>query len=248
MIQRQAHLPYEVGTSSCWGLTDFRAHDNYPMRSPMVVADFLASKLAYGASFAEVGTRDGDIITCVSKLAVRVRAVAVEQSPRRCEVLRQRGVVAVQRQVNETSYLEVLPTADVWYYWGITNTNQQMVRWIDRAMRARGRAGTVYLGFDWHYPGDRKDFSTQVLEFRKMNRTARIHRLFFDEQGASREGMETEPAIAPSGMQLPGYLKPFAKRPGAWGVFHLLGVEVGLGQRPLMINSAGATATIRPAL
>jgi hypothetical protein len=43
--------------------------------------------------------------------------------------------------------------------------------------------------------------------------------------------METEPAITSSGMQLPGYLKPFAKRPGAWGVFHLVGVEVGLRHR-----------------
>ena len=193
----------------------------------MVVADFLASKLADGATFAEVGTRDGDVIACVSKLAVGVRAVAVEQSPRRCEVLRQRGVETIERQVNETNYLDVLPTANVWYYWGLPDSNQQMVRWIDRAMRARGRKGTVYLGYDWHYPSDRKDFTSQVLEFRKKNRTARIHRLFFDEQGANREGMEDEPAMTPSGMRLPGYVKPFAKRPGAWGVFHLVGVEVG---------------------
>ena len=100
--------PYAVASSRCLDLPGFRAHDPYPMRSPLVAADFLVDRLEAAAkvapdtaitSYVEVGTRDGDNIACVAQLArqrrIRFRATAVEQSPRRCEALRARAAEAL---------------------------------------------------------------------------------------------------------------------------------------------------------
>ena len=253
--------PYEVGASRCLGLPGFVSHDGYPMRSPLVVADFLVDRLNAAAarsskgssSYAEVGTRDGDNVACVAQLArqsrLRVRATAVEQSPRRCRALRSRAEEqaggrlfdVVEAQVNESSFLSTLPTADVWYYWGMYTTNLQMVRWVDDAMRARGERGTMYLGFDWHYPADRSAMVPQLRALRaaKGNRSVTLRRLYFDES-QGREDIEAPdeppPRVGSAAAEEegtrgrpPSYTHFFAKRPGVWGVFHIVSVRLGLG-------------------
>ena len=152
--------PYEVGSSRCLDLPGYRSHDAYPMRSPLVAADFLVDQLkaatqrqpGRAASYLEVGTRDGDNIACVAQLAqtmdIHAHATAVEQSPRRCAALRSRSAAArsrgaggrfhvVETQVNDST-AHALPTADVYYYWGLPATNLQMIRWMDEAARAHG--------------------------------------------------------------------------------------------------------------
>lgn len=241
------------------------------MRSPLVAADFLVNFLAAVTAgdgirkYAEVGTRDGDNIACVTQLArsrgLSVRAAAVEQSPRRCEALRFRAAAAskhgdgfdvIETQVNTSTYLRAIPTADVYYYWGIAATNFQMVRWIDESSRARGNAGIAFLGFDWHYPADRQAMVPTLLAFRaaKGNTSARVHRLFFDESkghedvepsqdesdtnGATMDELSARRHVSTSERaRPPTYTRPFAKRPGQWGVFHVVSVRVGVGTRPL---------------
>ena len=281
--------PYDATPSRCLSLPGFHAREEYPMRSPLVVADFLVDRLAAAATgaaslrggeqnmsaprrgaprvrYAEIGTRDGDNVACVAQLshtaAFRahggVGVAAVEQSPRRCSVLRARAATAavwggefavVEARVNDSSFLDVLPRADVWYIWVVPEMNADMVRWIDGASRSRGERATVYIGFDWHYPPDRAAMAPQLLRFRKRYRGASLQRLFFDEQGA-REGVGDEggdgdrdegggggggAARAPAAddetrekMRQPSYLRPFARRPGQWGVFHVVGVQVGV--------------------
>ena len=265
--------PYEVsGPSQCLTLPHFRDHDGYPMRSPLVVADFLVEQLQmYGAmhtrtsqagtalrvaQYAEVGTRDGDNVACVAQLARRaglqVVATAIEQSSRRCQALRLRSAAAgdvfnvLETQVNETTHLQMLPTADVYYYWGLASTNIQMTRWIDAAFHAHGASGTFFLGYDWHYPADRSALATHVQALRsiKGNSSVALKRLFFDETHG-REDMDPPPdemwPIGASSSEEPGsprkrppsYTRPFAKRPGRWGVFHVVSVKLGVGTRTI---------------
>lgn len=247
--------PYALAASSCLELTGYRSHDPYPMRSPLVVADFLVDQLAKVSrvkqgearpTFTEIGTRDGDNIACVAQLAasrqVRVRAMAVEQSPRRCDAMRVRADAlspssrfrVVEAQVNQSTYLQALPPADVYYYWGITSTNVQMVRWMDEAARARGVQGTAFLGFDWHYPSDRLAMAPTLLALRaaKGNGSATVHRLFFDESEGREDVVDDAPIEPTEGSEAERratYMRPFAKRPGRWGVFHIVAVRVGAG-------------------
>ena len=147
-------------------------------------------------------------------------------------------------QVNESSYVWTLPQADVFYYWGTPPTNLQMVRWIDEAMRARRAVGTAFLGFDWLYPPDRSSMVEQLLALRaaKGNESVILRRILFDESngredlepppneggGGGREDVEPEDGDGRT-RRRPSYLRPFARRSGQWGVFHVIGVRVGEG-------------------
>ena len=200
------------------------------MRSPLVVADFLAARVQRLQSFAEIGTRDGDNIVCVSKLA-QVRAYAVEQSARRCQTLRERGGLdVIEAQVNETSYLQVIPDADIFYLWMDAPRYRDLVGWTHRALLARGRQALLFAGFDWHYRTDRKYFAETVRELNHTYGGVHVHRLFFDERPDFDDVTSTynvsygpEIGMGPN----PSYEDPFAGRPGQWGVFHLVEVPVG---------------------
>ena len=63
--------------------------DHYPIRSPLVVADFLIHNVE-GKTFAEIGTRNGDVSKCVAQFTKRAFAVEMEESY--CRRLVQRGI------------------------------------------------------------------------------------------------------------------------------------------------------------
>lgn len=88
-----------------------------------------------------------------------------------------------------------------------------------------------------HYPADRHALPTQWLALRaaKGNRSVTLRRLFFDES-AGREDVEppADEEVAEKDddgthRRPPTYLRPFARRPGQWGVFHVLTVKLGAG-------------------
>lgn len=217
--------------------------DHYPMRSPLVVADFLSNLLnnmtsdsntASPASFAEIGTRGGVIIGCISRLAPRARCYAIERSERRCKELRARGgLEVVQAQLNASTYSSVTPNADLFYTWLQLGQERQQAQLIDKAMLERRRLSTFCAGFDFHL--GQAAYSSLVHHVGWLRRTVgkervRIHRLHFDEQGAE-EGLEPFYTLAESQSKPrepgPSLSRLFAGRPGAWGVFTLVCAQVG---------------------
>jgi len=75
--------------SRCGSIPGFEAVDRFPTRSPLVVADHLIS-LVEGKAFAEIGTRNGDIMSCVKYFAASVSAIELDRHY--CKVLEKRGV------------------------------------------------------------------------------------------------------------------------------------------------------------
>ena len=105
--------PWRPGESVCPTLPNFETADLFPIRSPLIVADYL-SVAARGRSFCEIGTRNGDVMGCVSRFARSVTAIEMDEGY--CAKLRARGFgVACQRI--EDIPIEDFPTADVYYWW-----------------------------------------------------------------------------------------------------------------------------------
>ena len=102
-----------AGASACPSFSGFSAVDAYPIRSPLVVADFLGAQLA-GRSFAEIGTRNGDVMSCVSHFTPRV--TAIEMDPGYCAQLRQRGFGVACSMFEDLADAD-FPVADVYYWW-----------------------------------------------------------------------------------------------------------------------------------
>ena len=203
-----------AGASACPSFSGFSAVDAYPIRSPLVVADFLGAQLAPGRSFAEIGTRNGDVMSCVSHFTPRV--TAIEMDPGYCAQLRQRGFGVACSMFEDLADAD-FPVADVYYWWPSDAGGQNEVwLWlIARALRKRRREATVYIGFDGHWSADMKVLPPLA---RKYNAT--VERLFFDEGGrvAGKAQMVTGGRETPFEASL---AKPFYDRPGHWGVFLL---------------------------
>ena len=110
----QCSTPYAFATSTCLALNNFRPWDEVPIRSPLVTADALLPEVR-GRDIVEIGSRNGDVFDCLSRFAKR--AWAVEMDPKYCNSLRARGFEVACGKLTETSVLQLLPIADVYFMW-----------------------------------------------------------------------------------------------------------------------------------
>ena len=201
-------------TSVCSTQPGYQRTSNvFPIRSPLLVADWLIPKVA-GKTYVEIGTRDGDIFDCVSPHAKH--AIAIEMDQDYCKSIRAKGQTVVCSQLNASSARHILPTADVYFWWIYNKYNLPITRWIDTELRRRGQRGTVY------FPLTAELFTEQDALVKQADYLSKFHsggldqRLFFQEKAA------------PSYFRAPkGHCS--ANGPGAsWGIFSVLRGEVGV--------------------
>ena len=192
--------------SICRSIPNFYTVDTYPVRSPLMVADFLAPKVK-GKQFCEIGTRNGDIMSCLSHFAANV--TAIEMDPPYCKKLVSRGFRNICKPVEEASDAE-LAHCDVYFWWPMDPRSQNEV-WLKQLLaqhRRSGKGAEVYVAHDTHWKFDMKTLPNLVTKY-----GGQITRLFFDEGGEVRGHTS--------------YSSPFFDRPGHWGVTHMAKFGVG---------------------
>ena len=212
--------PVGAATSRCHAVHGFVSQDVFPTRSPLVVADQLIP-LVEGKAFAEVGTRNGDIMGCVSNFAKSVTAIELDHGA--CKAIRKRGFGIICRDFMSLRPHE-FPRADVLYWWPQLSWEQNEA-WMLHAMRAYealNQTVRVVVGFDSHWAADMVSLTRMMKRFRGMA----VQRLFFDEGGTWQDMFS---------------LMNHEFRPGHWGVFHLAHFTIGAG-------GAAHTSTISPVL
>jgi hypothetical protein len=140
---------YEVAPSRCLSLAGFKPVDEYPTRSPLAIADYLAP-LVSGRSFCEIGTRNGDIMACLSHFASEVTAIELDKTY--CKKLTQRGFRVLCKPVESVS-AEQLPHAQVYFWWPMWSPDQNE-RWLRQLIGAHHtlrRNATAYIAHDTHW-------------------------------------------------------------------------------------------------
>ena len=110
----QCASPYTFGQSVCWSQPGFKSADEYPIRSPMTMADALLPEIR-GKTFVEIGTRNGDLFSCLARFAKR--SWAVEMVPEYCASLRAKGFEVACEKLTDESVVRALPEADVYFMW-----------------------------------------------------------------------------------------------------------------------------------
>lgn len=147
MTAAGSRAAWEVGSSSCLRTPGFQTFDTYPIRSPLVVADFMLP-FVRGRTYAEIGSQSGDLAKCLSFHANRV--VVVERMRPVCKLLRNRGIEVVCATISKEALAAaaarnktLLPIADVYYWWMHPGENKPLLTWIADALRARGLAATM---------------------------------------------------------------------------------------------------------
>lgn len=213
--------PWSARPSVCTSLPDFVPLDLFPIRSPLMVADYLAT-FVKGKNFAEIGTRNGDVMGCVSRFAASV--TAIEMEPAYCRKLKDRGFnVACQRV--ETIEPKAFPAADVYYWWpsDAGGQNELWLRIVAHALKLQQRSASVFVGFDAHWAPDMSVLPDLVSKY-----NGSVARLFFDEGGVVRGPDRGSAVYRAAANKLEASIKaPFYNRPGHWGVFHVARFDVG---------------------
>ena len=195
--------PWTPSPSHCWSLPGFTTVDKYPIRSPLAVADFLSERVA-NRNFCEIGTRNGDIMSCLSHHATSVTAIELDHVY--CKKLRARGFHVLCQPFEDVAEKtpEQLAHCDVYFWWPMDSEAQNEV-WLKLILGAHSRTGsnaTVFVAHDTHWKTDMKTLPRLTRQY-----GGQISRIFFDE-GGSLEGEAS-------------YTSPFYDRPGRWGVFHM---------------------------
>lgn len=190
--------------SICRRLPGFTTVDEYPIRSPLAVADFLAP-IVSGRSFTEIGTRNGDIMGCLAHFARKVTAIELDANY--CKKLRERGFEVVCRAVETVSATD-LPAGDVYFWWPMWSPrqNEAWLRQLMQVHRDSGRRAVAYIAHDSHWAPDMQTLKRLTPHYRATN----VTRIFFDEGDVAQAG---------------------TGRPGKWGVFHMARFELG-GELP----------------
>ena len=208
---------FGAAASRCDALPGFTAQDVFPVRSPLVVADHLID-LVQGKAFGEIGTRNGDIMGCVSRFAASV--TAVEMDAQYCRALRARGFTVLCRDFMSLRPHE-FPVVDVLYWWPQMSWAQNEA-WMEHtaaAYEALNRTVTVVVGFDSHWAADMVSLPRMMRKYRG----SAVRRLLFDEGGSWQDMLK---------------LMRAEFRPGHWGVFHIAHFTVGADAPPAAHRSA----------
>lgn len=217
---------WEPAPSMCLDLPGFTAVDQYPIRSPLNVADFLSTRVK-GKKLCEIGTRNGDIMACLSHFTSK--ATAIELDPVYCKKLRERGLEIFCKPVETVSPQE-LEHCEVYFWWPMDarSQNEAWLRQLLQMHNQNGKNATAYVAHDTHY-----DHDMHMLPKLAQLYNGKINRVFFDEGGGLRGS--------------PSYTNPFYGRPGRWGVFHVAEFELGpLVNIPPSLSEKTKPRRIRP--
>ena len=223
-----ARAAWQPAPSICEHMPGFAAKEAYPSRGPLLVADFLIPEVI-GRRYVEIGSRNGDLSTCLSHFARKV--IVVEAETPYCAALRARNLTVLCHRVTREN-VALLPTADVYFWWMFPSLNLELARMVHSAMVARNRSAKVYFPVDTMgiVPGAPRDIK-QVYEQLEALRSARfghsgaVERVFFDETLDDRQAELGEPVAAEGNVA--SYAHEFYGRYGRWGVLHMLSARVG---------------------
>ena len=221
---------WSPASSICERIPGFRAREAYPSRGPLLVADFLVPQVT-GKTFVEIGSRNGDLSACVAHFARSV--VVVEAEKQYCANLRERNISVLCNRVT-AERADLLPTAQVFFWWMFPVQNLEFVRMVHTELMRRNRTATVYFAIDTMgiVPGFPNDITfvhkqLEALRSARFGHSGTVERVFFDETVDERQALKGAPAAAEGNVA--SYAKQFYGRYGRWGVIHMLSARVGVG-------------------
>ena len=153
--------------SICSSVPGFHTVDVSPVRSPLLVADHLV-ELVRDKIIFEVGTRNGDILSCVSHFAKM--AFSAEIQPEYCEKLRQRNLTVLCGDFTTLNFSSLSSIPDVFFWWPM-NADDQNEAWLSHVrqqlfnMTQNAHEHVVVIGFDHQWPPDMRNKELMLKKY-----------------------------------------------------------------------------------
>jgi len=170
--------------SICLTLPDFSSVDTSPIRSPLLVADHLINLAAGGVVF-EVGTRNGDILSCITRF-VNV-TFSAEINPEYCRRLRERGLRVFCGDFLALNMSSLSQKPDIFFWWPMVAKTQNEA-WLSHVHSQASYVSPeciVVIGFDHQHPPDMENREVLLTKYPE----AEEHVIDFNEgQGRRMRG------------------------------------------------------------
>lgn len=194
------HVPLRKGEaydlwdspSRCLKVPGFDVYDGIVTRSPLVMADFLidlVQKTKFNGTrpgrFVEIGSRNGDIFSCVSRFAAPGSVIVEASKKEHCPALEGRGLPLICSDYELLDTPEKFPEAEVYYFWHWTSEAEHMIRHVMKVehMRQRKGRGAILVGnFDRQYAED-----WPAVQGIREKYDGVMHKIFFDEGDGERD-------------------------------------------------------------
>ena len=143
-----------VPKSLCLTIEGYEVRDTSPTRSPLIVADHLIEH-SRGKVIFEIGTRNGDILDCVSRHAAH--AYSVEIVREYCDVLEARGLTVLCQDVMKVNISDLPHIPDVFFWWPMKAQTQNEM-WLEYIREQLGTCApgnrTAIIAFDHKWKND----------------------------------------------------------------------------------------------
>lgn len=173
-----------LSQSICSTLPGFYSVDSSPIRSPLLVADHLIN-LAAGRVVFEVGTRNGDILSCISHFANLTFSAEID--PEYCQRLRGRGLRVFCDDFLALNMSGLSQKPDVFFWWPMVAKTQNEV-WLSHVRSQASYISPeciVVIGFDHQHPPDMANREVMLNKYPE----AQEHVIDFNEgQGRRMQG------------------------------------------------------------
>ena len=151
-------------TSMCESLDGYDVVDKSPIRSPLLVADHLIEH-SRGKVIFEIGTRNGDILDCVSRFTKA--AYSVEIKKEYCDALRVRGLTVLCDDVLKIKLADLPEFPDVFFWWPM-DAQAQNEAWLEHVRQQVTAAAldkrVAMIGFDNKW---QKDIDSKLQMFKR---------------------------------------------------------------------------------
>ena len=140
----------------CTSLDGYVAIDRSPIRSPLIVAEHLIN-YSRGKVILEVGTRNGDILACVSRFASKAFAVEIDKDY--CDHLTKRNLDVYCRDYKKVNLAELPFMPQIFFWWPMV-ASEQNEEWLSHTRDQVGCSGVEYIviiAFDNQWEPDVKN-------------------------------------------------------------------------------------------
>ena len=181
--------PLEPRVSRCMDVPGFTPVDGSPSRSPLNVADYLLRETK-GKTLTEIGSRNGDILACITHFKVNEEKlpapVSVELDEEYCGKMRARGI-EVRCDPIEDLGDDKLPISDYYFWWPMAakSQNTAWLRHIGGVLQKKGiaKGKTAIIACDPQWAEDR-DNSYELKDWMGAEWRGKV---FYDEGDHDRQ-------------------------------------------------------------
>ena len=147
MLPQPQFQLYEPPTSICESTQDFKTVDEVPIRTTLLMVDFLLYHVGRNKKILEIGSRHGDIAACLSHYSASV--TVVENKENYCTAISSRGITVICEDFTKLPSKKI-PQVDAIFWWiGKLEIDVKILNHLNKIYQSSVEVPRILVNFDF---------------------------------------------------------------------------------------------------